>query len=81
MELALSLSEPQMELVKAVFESYSIRVKSIFDVDYYIDQIFETCIFQSNVFDLSNDNDAGDLAVNYFNLIYDYLDTVYEEVA
>jgi Sec-independent protein secretion pathway component TatC len=30
----------------------------------YIDQIFENCIFQSNVFDLSNDNEAGDLAVN-----------------
>jgi hypothetical protein len=81
MELALSLSEPQMELVRAIFDSYSNRVKSIFDVDYYIDQIFEKCIFQSNVFDLSNDNEAGDLAVNYFNLIYDYLDTVYEEVA
>lgn len=81
MELALSLSEPQMELVRTVFDSYSNRVKSIFDVDYYIDQIFETCIFQSNVFDLSNDNESGDLAVNYFNLIYDYLDAVYEEVA
>ena len=70
-----------MELVRAVFESYTSNSKSIFDVDYYIDQIFETCIFQSTVFDLSNDNEAGDLAVMYFNLIYDYLDAVYEEVA
>ena len=81
MELKLSLSEPQMELVRVVFESCTSNSKSIFDVDYYIDQIFETCIFQSQVFDLSNDNEAGDLAVNYFNLIYDYLDAVYEEVA
>jgi hypothetical protein len=81
MESALRLSELQMELVRAVFESYTSSSKSIFDVDYYIDQIFETCIFQSTVFDLSNDNEAGDLAVTYFNLIYDYLDAVYEEVA
>ena len=81
MESALRLSEPQMELVRAVFESYTSNTKSIFDVDYYIDQIFETCIFQSTVFDLSNDNEAGDLAVTYFNLIYHYLDAVYEEVA
>jgi hypothetical protein len=81
MELAPSLSQPQMELVRAVFESYTSSSKSIFDVDYYIDQIFEECIFQSDIFDLSKDNEAGDLAVIYFNLIYDYLDAVYEEVA
>jgi hypothetical protein len=81
MEMPLILSEVQMELVRAVFESYTSSSKSIFDVDYYIDQIFEECIFQSSIFDLSNDNEAGDLAVTYFNLIYDYLDTVYEEVA
>lgn len=81
MEMPLYLTEGQKELVKAVFESYSTKVKSIFDVDYYIDQIFETCIFQSEEFDLSNDNISGDLAVCYFNLIYDYLDLVYEEVA
>lgn len=81
MEMPLNLSEVQKELVKTVFESYATQVKSIFDVDYYIDQIFETCIFQSAAFDLSNDNQAGDLAVCYFNLIYDYLDLVYEEVA
>lgn len=81
MELASSLSQPQMELVRAVFESYTSSSKSIFDVDYHIDQIFEECIFQSDIFDLSKDNEAGDLAVIYFNLIYDYLDAVYEEVA
>ncbi|MHA8106939.1 hypothetical protein [Aquirufa sp. 5-AUSEE-100C1] len=81
METPLNLTEPQMELVRAVFESYSSKVKSIFDVDCYIDQIFETCIFKSEVFDLSNDDESGDLAVCYFNLIYDYLDMVYEEVA
>ena len=41
MELALSLSEPQMELVRTVFESYTSNSKSIFEVDYYIDQNFE----------------------------------------
>ena len=81
MELDLSLSGPQMELVRTVFESFTSNSKSIFDVDYYIDQSFETCIFQSTIFDLSNDNESGYLAVNYFNLIYDYLDAVYEEVA
>lgn len=81
MEMPSNLSEVQKELVKTVFESYATQAKSIFDVDYYIDQIFEACIFQSAAFDLSNDNQAGDLAVCYFNLIYDYLDLVYEEVA
>jgi hypothetical protein len=81
MEMPLSLSETQKDLLKSIFESYSTKVKSIFDVDYYIDQIFEMCIFQSKEFDLSNDNVAGDLAVCYFNLIYDYLDLVYEEAA
>ena len=69
METPLNLTEPQMELVRAVFESYTSSSKSIFDVDYHIDQIFEECIFQSDIFDLSKDNEAGDLAVIYFNLI------------
>jgi hypothetical protein len=46
-----------------------------------VDEIFDVCMTNAQAFDLSNDNEDGDLANMYYNLIYDYLEYVSDEIA
>jgi hypothetical protein len=52
-------------------------------VDYIVDEIFDTCVMNHSIFDLSQDNEAGDLATSYYQLVYDFLEELseLEEVA
>jgi hypothetical protein len=38
-------------------------------------------MLNAQAFDLSNDNEVGDLSNLYYNLIYDYLEYLSEEIA
>ena len=77
------LTEAQKTVIKNEYRVHLCASKSIFDVDYFIDEIFDTCVMNHSIFDLSQDNEAGDLAANYYQLVYDFLEELseLEEVA
>jgi hypothetical protein len=78
-----ALTETQKTLIKNEYRVHLNSSKSIFDVDYIVDEIFDTCVMNHSIFDLSQDNEAGDLATNYYQLVYDFLEELseLEEVA
>ena len=47
-------------------------------MDYIVDEIFDTCVMNHSIFDLSQDNEAGDLATSYYQLVYDFLEELSE---
>jgi hypothetical protein len=70
-------------VIKNEYRVHLNSSKSIFDVDYIVDEIFDTCVMNHSIFDLSQDNEAGDLATSYYQLVYDFLEELseLEEVA
>jgi len=70
-------------VIKNEYRVHLNSSKSIFDVDYIVDEIFDTCVINHSIFDLSQDNEAGDLATSYYQLVYDFLEELseLEEVA
>jgi hypothetical protein len=78
-----TLTEAQKNVIKNEYRVHLNSSKSIFDVDYIVDEIFDTCVMNHSIFDLSHDNEAGDLATSYYQLVYDFLEELseLEEVA
>jgi hypothetical protein len=78
-----ALTATQKTLIKNEYRVHLNSSKSIFDVDYIVDEIFDTCVMNHSIFDLSQDNEAGDIATNYYQLVYDFLEELseLEEVA
>lgn len=81
MEQHMELNHNQKQEVKLAFLTRQNSLKSIFDIDVLVDEIFDVCMANEQAFDLSNDNKDGDLANLYYNLIYDYLEYISEEIA
>jgi hypothetical protein len=77
------LTEAQKNAIKNEYRIHLHASKSIFDVDYIVDEIFDTCVKNHSIFNLSQDNEAGDLATSYYQLVYDFLEELseLEEVA
>lgn len=78
-----ALTATQKTLIKNEYRVHLNSSKSIFDVDYIVDEIFDTCVMNHSIFDLSQDNEAGDIATSYYQLVYDFLEELseLEEVA
>lgn len=81
MEQKMELNHLQKQEVKSAYLTRQNSLKSIFDIDVLVDEIFDVCMLNAQAFDLSNDNEDGDLANMYYNLIYDYLEYVSDEIA
>jgi hypothetical protein len=81
MEQHIELNHNQKQAVKMVYLNRQNSLKSIFDIDVLVDEIFDVCMMNAQEFDLSEDNEDGDLANLYYNLIYDYLEYISEEIA
>jgi len=81
MEQNMELNHDQKQEVKLAYLTRQNSLKSIFDIDVLVDEIFDVCMLNAQAFDLSNDNEDGDLANMYYNLIYDYLEYVSDEIA
>lgn len=81
MEQHIELNPNQKQEVKLAYLTRQNSLKSIFDIDVLVDEIFDVCMGNAQAFDLSMDNEDGDLANLYYNLIYDYLEYISEEMA
>jgi hypothetical protein len=77
----MELNHNQKQEVKLAYLTRQKSLKSIFDIDVLVDEIFDVCMANAHAFDLSDDNEDGDLANLYYNLIYDYLEYISEEIA
>ena len=77
------LTDAQTNVIKNEYRVHLNSSKSIFDLDYIVDEIFDACVMNHSIFDLSQDNEAGDLATGYYQLVYDFLEELseLEEVA
>lgn len=72
------LTESQKNEIKNEYKTHLNSSKSIFEVDHMVDEIFDTCMMNLSLFDLSQDNEKGDLTTNYYQLIYDFLEELSE---
>jgi len=55
MLLINALTEAQKNVIKNEYRVHLNSSKSIFDVDYIVDEIFDTCVMNHSIFDLSQD--------------------------